>query len=71
MSLSWVRAGTPVFYNHSSANEQVPATILGPLQRPGDCLGMRYEVKGTWSPIYVGTLYKVTVTVDFARHILW
>ena len=32
MSLSWVRAGTPVFYNRSSANEQVPATVLGPSQ---------------------------------------
>ena len=30
MSLSWVPAGTPVFYNRSSANERVLATILAP-----------------------------------------
>ena len=34
MSLSWVRADIPVFYNRSSANEQVLATILGPSQHP-------------------------------------
>ena len=45
MSLSWVLASTPVFYNRSSANEQIPAIILGPLQRPGDYLRLQYEVK--------------------------
>ena len=44
MSLSWVRAGTHVFYNRSSANERVPATILSPLQCPGDYLCTQYEV---------------------------
>ena len=39
-------AGTPVFYNRSSANEQVPATILGPSQHPGDYLRTQYEVNG-------------------------
>ena len=29
-SLSWVCAGTPVFYNRGNANERVPATILAP-----------------------------------------
>ena len=28
--LSWVHAGTLVFYNRNSANERVPATIMGP-----------------------------------------
>ena len=46
MSLSWVRAGTPVFYNCSSANERVPAPILGPSQRSSDYLRMQYEVNG-------------------------
>ena len=46
MSLSWVRAGTPVFYNCSSANERVPAPILGPLQRSSDYLRIQYEVNG-------------------------
>ena len=30
MSLSWVRGGTLVFYNRSSANERGPATVLAP-----------------------------------------
>ena len=46
MSLCGVRAGTPVFYNRSSANKRVPATILGPWQRPGDHLRIQYEVNG-------------------------
>ena len=46
MSLSWVRAGTHVFYNRSSANERVPTTILSPLQHPGDYLRIQYEVSG-------------------------
>ena len=32
-----------VFYNRSSANEQVPATILGPSQHPGEYLRTEYE----------------------------
>ena len=27
--------------------------------------------QGTWSPIYVGTPYKVTVTVDFVGNTIW
>ena len=46
MSLSWVGAGTLVFYNLSSANEWVLATIMGPSQRPGDYLLIQYEVNG-------------------------
>ena len=46
MSLSWVRAGTHVLYNHSSTNEWVPATILSPLQHPGDYLHIQYDVSG-------------------------
>ena len=46
MSLSWVRAPTPVFCNHGSANELVPTTILGPSQCPGDYLRIQYEVNG-------------------------
>ena len=46
MSLSWVRAGTPVFYNCSSANERVPALILGPSQRSSDYLRIHYVVNG-------------------------
>ena len=45
MSLSWVRAGTPVFYNRSSANELL-ATILGPSQHPSDYVCMQNEVNG-------------------------
>ena len=41
-----VRAGTPVFYNHGSAKEQVPTTILGPSQRRSDYLRIQYEVNG-------------------------
>ena len=47
-----------------SSDERVHTTILGPSQRPGDYIRMRYDVKGTCSASYVGTPYKVTVTVD-------
>jgi len=33
-------------YNRSSANERVPATILSPLQHPGDYLRIQSEVSG-------------------------
>ena len=46
MSLSWFRAGTPIFYNRGSANERVPAIILGPSQRLGDYVHIQYEVNG-------------------------
>ena len=46
MSLSWVQAGTPVIYDHSRANERVPAIVLGPSQRPGDYLRIQNEVNG-------------------------
>ena len=78
MSLSWVGAGTPVFYNRNSANEWVPATIPGPSQRPSDYLHIQYE-SNSKAVIHdavvlgccVGTPFKVTVTVDFAVNILW
>ena len=70
MSLSCPRTGTLVFYNHSSANERVPAAILGPSQRLGDCLCIRNEVKGTWSPSYDGTPDQLIIA-NFVGNILW
>ena len=36
----------PSLYNRSSANEAVPATVLGPLQRPNKYPRTQYDVNG-------------------------
>ena len=46
MSLSSVRASTPIFYHRITATDRAPATIVGPSQRPSDYLRIQCEVNG-------------------------